>query len=257
MWSRKPLTSRVASVRTTEAWIWRLAGNWKSKSFHFSSTEAWTLDNHGSNWINVDCRSHWATIWSQLKTLSFNWGTVSETLKESYFIISKNFSFPPDGLAAWVTNWARGTNIGDFRQRSARRPHSEGNKVYFYCEQQRIAYTCKTAPITIAHLSFLLAFILALSNVRGLSLPQQLDGKGVATCCCEEDTGEGIGGGGIDVSQCWGMGMIILAWHQSIKFSWSIHHANSYLKKRDHPGNNISKPGRYWRRQLVLPKYIH
>ena len=94
MWSRKPLTSRVASVRTTEAWIWRLAGNWKSKSFHFSSTEAWTLDYHSSNWINVDCRSHWATIWSQLKTLSFNWGTVSETLKESYFIISKKLQFP-------------------------------------------------------------------------------------------------------------------------------------------------------------------
>ena len=53
-------------------------------------------------------------------------------------------------------------------------------------------------------LSFLLAFILALSNVRGLSLVlQQLNGDdGGATCGCEEDAGEWIGGGGIDVSQC-------------------------------------------------------
>jgi len=47
-------------------------------------------------------------------------------------------------------------------------------------------------------LSFLLAFILAPSNVRGLSLMQQSEGDGCAACCCEE----GIGGGGIDVSQC-------------------------------------------------------
>jgi len=52
-------------------------------------------------------------------------------------------------------------------------------------------------------LSFLLAFILALSKV-GFSLVQQLEGDGGATCCCccNEDAGEGMGGGGIDVSQC-------------------------------------------------------
>ena len=238
-----------------------MTGAWMSKSFHFSSTEAWTLDNHGSNWINVDCRSHWATIWSQLKTLSFNWGTVSETLKESYFIISKKLQFPTWWPGCLGYKLGEGNQYRWFPTKKCAatsfwREQSVLLLWTLFIEQQRIAYTCKTAPITIAHLSFLLAFILALSNVRGLSLPQQLDGKGVATCCCEEDTGEGIGGGGIDVSQCWGMGMIILAWHQSIKFSWSIHHANSYLKKRDHPGNNISEPRRYWRRQLVLPKYI-
>ena len=56
----------------------------------------------------------------------------------------------------------------------------------------------------IIHLSFLLAFILALSKVRGFSLVQQFEGDGGATCCCccNEDAGEGMGGGGIDVSQC-------------------------------------------------------
>ena len=53
------------------------------------------------------------------------------------------------------------------------------------------------------HLSFLLAFILALSKVRGLSLMQQFEGDGGTVCCCSEGAaGEGIGGGGIDVSQC-------------------------------------------------------
>jgi len=52
-------------------------------------------------------------------------------------------------------------------------------------------------------LSFLLAFILALSKVRGLSLMQQFEGDGGTVCCCSEGAaGEGIGGGGIDVSQC-------------------------------------------------------
>ena len=53
----------------------------------------------------------------------------------------------------------------------------------------------------IIHLSFLLAFILALSKVSAFSLMQQFEGDGGATCC-KEDAGEGIGGGGIDVSQC-------------------------------------------------------
>ena len=53
------------------------------------------------------------------------------------------------------------------------------------------------------HLSFLLAFILAPSNVRGVSLMQQFEGDGGAVgCCLEGAAGEGIGGGGIDVSQC-------------------------------------------------------
>ena len=65
----------------------------------------------------------------------------------------------------------------------------------------------------ITRLSFLLAFILALSNVRGLSLVQQLKGEGGgAACCCDDDAGEWIGGGGIDVSQCWGEGAIKSSW---------------------------------------------
>ena len=32
-------------------------------------------------------------------------------------------SSPPDALAAWITNWTGGTDVSNFRQRSARRPH--------------------------------------------------------------------------------------------------------------------------------------
>ena len=42
---------------------------------------------------------------------------------------------------------------------------------------------------------------------------QQLAGDGGAACGWEEDAGEWIGGGGIDVSQCWGEGQLNLARH--------------------------------------------
>jgi len=103
----------------------------------------------------------WATFWSQLKTLSFSWGTVR------------------DSLMAWLPGLqtGRGEPMSVISDTDVR-----GDLI----------------------LSFLLAFILALSNVRGLSLVQQLKGDG--TCGWEEDAGEWIGGGGIDVSQCWGRG---------------------------------------------------
>ena len=102
------------------------------------------------------------------------------------------YCISPDSLTPRIANWTRRSKVGNFRQGGARRSQP-GRNISF------------VTGVRIIYLSFLLAFSLALSKVRGLSSAQQLKPEGGATCCCWgwEGAGGGIGGGGIDVSQCW------------------------------------------------------
>ena len=110
------------------------------------------------------------------------------------FSEQKQVCILPDSLTPRIANWTRRSKVGNFRQGGARRSQP-GRKLHLWLDIR----------VRIIYLSFLLAFSLALSKVRGLSSAQQLRGEGGAACCCWgwEGAGGGIGGGGIDVSQCW------------------------------------------------------
>ena len=154
------------------------------------------------------------------------------------------YCISPDSLTPRIANWTRRSKVGNFRQGGARRSQP-GRNISF------------VTGVRIIYLSFLLAFSLALSKVRGLSSAQQLRGEGGAACCCWgwEGAGGGIGGGGIDVSQCW----VGKAWWTEYNLKWETrvksdlrYWERGHLEQGHHPRYNVSEPGRDRRRQLVL-----
>ena len=190
----------------------------------FSLFQRCGMDSGQSQWWIVSSSQRdlalesaiWRKFRNQLNTLSF---TARESLKLRWWDMVWQYFTKTFHLMAWLPGLqtGRGEPMSVISDKEVRGDLILNRVISKQCLpppsfwklfQEQVTttaklWTCKS--FYIIHLSFLLAFILALSKVRGFSLMQQFEGDGGATCCCcNEDAGEGMGGGGIDVSQCWG-----------------------------------------------------
>ena len=122
-WSRKLLPSRVAGTLdasksdihlvTSDAW------HYKSKSFTFPALlhGLWTITAKVcASEGNHEVEGAWGNSQRSAEDVVNHLGH-SKGHPEIGIIKSLDntlLDFPPDGLAAWITNWTGGTNVSDF-----------------------------------------------------------------------------------------------------------------------------------------------